>query len=201
MHPLVAGNFAHFLLWMGDSGLATLVTAAVVLALAIPKATRGLACRWAAAFVLVVSLVLATKLRLFGWGDGIAAIGFRGPSGHAAMAAFVWPMVSWLVTARASRRVRCIAMAVGALFALGVAWVLVAHGFHSLVETVAGGLLGGIGAGACIFAARSAQPQSARVTWLAALAVAVVFGLQHGSPLKPLRQLERTAHKLAAPYR
>lgn len=195
---MAPGSFAHFLLWMGDSGLATLITAAVVLALAIPKATRGLACRWAAAFVLIVALVLATKLPLFGWGKGIEAIDFRGPSGHATLAAFVWPMVAWLVAARASRRVRCIALAVGAAFAMGVAWVLVAYGFHSLVETVGGGLLGGVAAGACIVSARAAHPPSVRVTWLAACAVAVVFGLQHGAPLKPLKQLERAAHRMVA---
>lgn len=183
---------------MGDSGLATLVAAVALLALAIPKATRGSACRWAVAFVLVVSVVLATKLRLFGWGNGIPAIGFRGPSGHATLAAFVWPMVAWLITARADRRIQVIGIGLGSACAVGVAWVLVAYGFHSLVETVAGGLLGGVGAGVCIFAARSAHPSSARVKWLAACAVAVVFCLQHGAPLKPLKQLERAAHRMLA---
>ena len=195
---MTPGSFAQFLLWMGDSGLATPVAAVVVVALAMSKATRALACRWAAAFLLVVALVLATKLQLFGWGNGIASIGFRGPSGHATLAAFVWPMVAWLITARGGRWIRVMGICLGAACAAGVAWVLVAYGFHSLVETVAGGLLGGAGAGVCIFTARSAHPPSARASWLAACAVAVVFGLQHGAPLRPLKQLERAAHRMVA---
>ena len=184
---------------MGDSGLATLVTAVVVAALAIKKETRGLAWRWGAAFVLVASLVFATKLRLFGWGNGIEAIGFRGPSGHATLAAFVWPMVAWLLTARSARPVRWAAMGVGAGLALGTAWVLVAYDFHSFSEVVAGSVLGGMGAGACVWTGRSAHPPSALVTGLAALTVAVLFGVQHGSRFGPLTQLERKAHKMVAP--
>lgn len=183
---------------MGDSGLATLVVGTVALCLALRKQTRGLAWLWAGAFVLVTSLVFATKLGLFGWGDGFDAIDFRGPSGHATLSAFVWPMVAWLLTLHAGRRVRFAAYLVGAAFAMGIAWILVAYRFHSLPEVVAGSLLGGGASVACIAASRFSAPAPKHITVLAALAIAVLFGLQHGTQFGPLVRFKAKAHQLVA---
>lgn len=198
LHPLVPGNLSHFLLWMGDSGLATLVVGAVALCLALRRQTRGLAWLWAGTFVLVTSLVFATKLGLFGWGEGFASLDFRGPSGHATLSAFVWPMVAWLLTLHADRRVRLAAHLLGAAFALAIAWILVAYDFHSLPEVVAGSLLGGGASVACIAAARSAAPAPRHITLLAALMIALLFGLQHGTQFGPLVRFKAKAHQLVA---
>lgn len=183
---------------MGDSGLATLVVGAVALCLALRQQTRGLAWLWAGAFVLVTSLVFATKLGLFGWGDGFESLDFRGPSGHATLSAFVWPMVAWLLTLHADRRVRFAAHLLGAAFALGIAWILVAYDFHSLPEVVAGSLLGGGASIACIAAARFSAPAPKHITVLAALVIAVLFGLQHGTQFGPLVRFKAKAHQLVA---
>ncbi|WP_219216928.1 hypothetical protein [Variovorax boronicumulans] len=196
--PLVPGNLSHFLLWMGDSGLATLVVGAVALCLALRKQTRGLAWLWAGAFVLVSSLVFATKLGIFGWGDGFERLDFRGPSGHATVSAFVWPMVAWLLTMHAGRSVRVAAYLLGAAFAMGIAWILVAYSFHSLPEVVAGSLLGGGASVACIAAARFSAPAPRHITVLAALVIALLFGLQHGTQLGPLVRFKAKAHQLVA---
>lgn len=198
LHPLVPGNLSHFLLWMGDSGLGTLVVGAVALCLGLRKQTRGLAWLWAGAFVLVTSLVFATKLGLFGWGDGFASLDFRGPSGHATLSAFVWPMVAWLLTAHADRRVRFAAHLLGAAFAMGIAWILVAYNFHSLPEVIAGSLLGGSASVACIAAARSSAPAPRHITALAALVIAMLFGMQHGTQFGPLVRFKAKAHQLVA---
>jgi hypothetical protein len=196
--PLVPGNLSHFLLWMGDSGLATLVVGAVALCLALRKQTRGLAWRWAGAFVLVTSLVFATKLGLFGWGDGFESLDFRGPSGHAALSAFVWPMVAWLLTLHAGPRLRGAAYFLGVACALAIAWILVAYDFHSLPEVVAGSLLGGSASLACIAAARSSAPAPKAVTVLAGLVIVALFGLQHGAQFGPLVRFKAKAHQLVA---
>lgn len=198
LYPLIPGSLTHFLLWMGDSGLATLVVGAVALALAWRKETRGLAWLWAVAFVLVTSLVFATKLGIFGWGNGFEALDFRGPSGHATLSAFVWPMVAWLLTLHAGRRVRCAAHLLGAAFALGIGWILVAYDFHSLPEVVAGSLLGGGASVACIAAARASAPAPKHITVLAALVIALLFGLQHGTQFGPLVRFKAKAHQLVA---
>lgn len=196
--PPAPGTLPHFLLWMGDSGLATVVTAAMVLALALHRTTRGLAGRWAGVFVGVTALVFATKLGLFGWGEGIAALDFRGPSGHATLSAFVWPLCARLLTMRAGRSVRRAAGLVGMALAAGTAWVLVTHGFHSGVEVAAGSLLGGGAAWACIRHARAIEPPRPGITLLAAVLIASSVGLQHGRELPALVRFKWKAHEMMA---
>lgn len=183
---------------MGDSGLTTLVTGVVALSLAVPKETRGLAWRWAMAFVLVTSLVFATKLGVLGWGAGIKALDFRGPSGHATLSAFVWPMLAWRLTVHARHSVRAVALVLGAGFAMAIAWILVAYNFHSMPEVLAGLLLGGWAAGACIRAARLAPPPPRHITVLVGLVVAALFGMQHGEAFAPLTQFKLKAHRIVA---
>jgi multidrug transporter EmrE-like cation transporter len=155
-----------------------------------------MAWRWAAAFVLMTSLVFATKLGLFGWDNGIDALDFRGPSGHATLSAFVWPMVAWALTLHASRRFRDAALFLGAAFALAVAWILVAFNFHSVPEVVAGSLLGGLASCICIRVGRFAMPPPKHVTVMAGLLVAILFGIQHGKHLPVLNQFKWKLHQL-----
>ncbi len=196
--PPLAGTLSHFLLWLGDSGLASVATGAMASSLALSATTRGLAWRWTGAFCAVSALVFATKLGLFGWGEGFAALDFRGPSGHATLSAFVWPLCAWLLAARAGRAPRRAALALGAAAAGGTAWVLIAFGFHSVAEVVAGSVLGGGAAWACLAAARRAAPPPPRVQVLAAVLVATVFGLQHGRELPALVRFKWKAHELVA---
>lgn len=196
--PPAPGTLPHFLLWMGDSGLATVVTAAMVMALALDRTTRGLAGRWGIAFVGITSLVFATKLGLFGWNDGIAALDFRGPSGHATLSAFVWPLCARLLTMRADRPLRLVALVLGAASAAGTAWVLVTCGFHSGAEVAAGSLLGGGAAWACIRGTRTAPPPLRGITVLAGLLIATSIGLQHGRELPALVRFKWKAHEMVA---
>lgn len=196
--PPLPGTLPHFLLWMGDSGLATVATAAMVLALALGRTTRGAAVRWAGAFVGVTSLVFATKLGLFGWGEGIAALDFRGPSGHATLSAFVWPLCARLLTMRAGRPLRLAALAVGSAAAAGTAGVLVAFGFHSGAEVAAGSLLGGGAAWTCIRRTQAIEPPLPGITVLAALLIVASVGLQHGRELPALVRFKWKAHEMVA---
>jgi hypothetical protein len=195
---LASGNVPHFLLWLGDSGLATVVSGGVAFSLAATKETRGMAWRWVATFVLTTSLVFATKLGIFGWGDGIKSLDFRGPSGHATLSALVWPMVAWVLTGHADRRVRQSAFMLSGVLALGTAWVLVACDFHSVPEVVAGSLLGGGAACACVRAGRCVAPPSKPITVMAGVLIAILFGLQHGERLQPLTHFKQKVRQLVA---
>lgn len=194
--PIVAGNLVHFLLWIGDSGLTTLVAGTVVLSLAVAKKTQELALRWAVAFTGLTALVFATKLGLFGWGKGFASLDFRGPSGHASLSAFVWPMVASLLTTHTNIHVRRLALFVSAVAALGTAWILVAHAFHSVAEVAAGSILGALGTTACIWGSRSGPRPSRHVVWAAGFAIFMLFIVQHGESFAPLTRLQIKAHQM-----
>jgi len=181
---------------MGDSGLATPIAAALALLLASSSTTRRLARIFTAAVLCAACIVFATKLGLFGWGDGIDALSFRGPSGHATLSACVWPVVAWLVSSRAHLAVRVAAVAFGFCIALGVAYVLVAYGYHTLSETVAGTLLGGCASAIFLVAAKAACQPPAGVVVLAILAAIGWLCIQHGRPLVALENFKYAIHAL-----
>ena len=194
--PVLPGTVPHFLLWMGDSGLTTPIAAVVAAALVVSRGTRLLAMVWCAAFVGSASIVFATKLGVFGWGEGFDAISFRGPSGHATLAACVWPAVAWLLTSRAPPVWRRAAVGAGAAVALGVAWTLATRGYHTLPEVAAGTLLGAAAAGWFLRAVASCvRPPPTAVLVVAGLLIAGWLSLQHGKPFGPLDRAKADVHR------
>jgi len=87
-------------------------------------------------------LTLASKLAFIGWGLGIAALDFTGISGHALLAAGVYPVLARLLTATAPPAVQRYAVACGYALATLVAVSRVPLGAHSPAEAIAGFVLG-----------------------------------------------------------
>lgn len=160
---------------MGDSGLTSLVAATLALFLAISRDTRRLALVWTSTFIVVTAAVFATKLGLFGWGDGISRLHFRGPSGHATLAFMVWPVVAYVLTMHASNATRRAAVFVSLVIAIAISWLLISQHFHTVPETLAGCVLGAAAACICIHAARVAPRPAPSVTMLTGSVVIAIF--------------------------
>lgn len=101
--------------------------------------TAGL---WLLLLAAAISLTLVSKLAFIGWGLGWAALDFTGVSGHAMMAAALYPlMLTMLISARSPTARRCaFLLGIGLAVLVGVSRVLV--GAHSWSEVFAGLTLG-----------------------------------------------------------
>lgn len=112
--------------------------------------------RWLGATALVALVVLASKIAFLGWGIGSAALDFTGFSGHASMAAAIYPpLLAWLGQALLPGRRPWPGAVLGALLAALVAASRVPLHAHSVSEVVSGALLG---AAASAFALRRPLP-------------------------------------------
>ncbi|MGJ7554215.1 phosphatase PAP2 family protein [Variovorax sp. RB3P1] len=184
------------ILWMGDSGLVCLVAAAMAVLLVLSPSTRRLALRWTLTFAVATGVVFSTKLGLLGWGHGIDALHFRGPSGHAALSSMTWPVAAWLITARARRWVRWAALVSSMALAFAIACILVAGDYHFPLEVLAGDLLGGLAAFGFIRAAQDTAPPRSHTAFAAGLAVALLVFTQHGQHVPVVNRLRSSVTRL-----
>lgn len=135
--------------------------------------------RWVVAFGIAVSVVLISKIAFLGWGVGIRAIDFTGVSGHATLAAAVFPTLGWRIIQERSRSIRGSAVAVGAAVAALVGLSRIALHTHSVSEVVAGLIIGGLVAWLVIPGARTSQ-RCVPARWVA-LSIIVLSGtIWHG---------------------
>lgn len=97
---------------------------------------------WIGVFAAAGSLVAMTKLLFMGWCLGIDAVGFTGISGHAAMAAVVFPVLFRLIAGACGPPIRHDAWFAGESFAvlIGISRLLI-H-VHSVAEVLSGLALG-----------------------------------------------------------
>jgi membrane-associated phospholipid phosphatase len=101
------------------------------------------ASRWGAAIAVAATIVLVSKIAFMGWGIGSAALDFTGFSGHATMAASIYPPLAVLLGA-GSKISRRWLIASGGLLALAIAYSRLPLNAHSVSEIVSGLLLGGL---------------------------------------------------------
>lgn len=100
--------------------------------------TRAFALRWFGALAIAIALTTATKLAFIGWGIGISAINFTGISGHAMMAASVYPVLLLLLASRWRKDLQWAAFCCGAALALLVGFSRLQVHAHSASEVIAG---------------------------------------------------------------
>ena len=149
MHELIeesAALPANMIPWtkithFGDIAITSIAAIAIAGWLLAEKEKRLSLC-WSLLFVIGLALVTATKIAFIGWGIGIASIDFTGFSGHAMRAASVMPVLAYLLSQRAARPMRIVAVAFGYGFAILIGISRLAVHAHSPSEVVAGWILG-----------------------------------------------------------
>lgn len=98
---------------------------------------------WAVSLSGVALVTLASKLAFMGWGIGSRALDFTGFSGHAAMAAAIYPVAFHLLAAgRCSEKTTRAWTAAGVALAGLIAYSRLPLNAHSVSEVVLGFLLG-----------------------------------------------------------
>ena len=142
---------------------------------------------WLTLLALAVLVTLATKLAFIGWGVGSAPLDFTGISGHAMLAAAVYPLLGAALAASQAPPWRHLALAGGIALAvlIGVSRVIV-HA-HSVSEVIVGLALGGAASAVALALARA--PHS-RVPLLLPLGLALwLVVLPPSAPLSPTHGL------------
>jgi membrane-associated phospholipid phosphatase len=127
---------------LGDSAVTLPCIGLIALWLLLSALTRGLVWRWLLLVAGMSAAVAISKLAFMVWGMSLPGLDFTGLSGHAAMAALVWPALLGLLAGRGGRAWRLCGALLGALLAAAVAWSRVALHAHSVSEAVLGYALG-----------------------------------------------------------
>jgi len=191
-------SFWQGLTWFGDSGFLLPTAFWLFVWLASDRATRGMAVCWAILFGACGFIVMASKLAFMGWGIGSAAYDFTGFSGHTALAACVWPVACWLVTASFPTAVRLTTTAAAWVWAVLVGCSRLALEAHSDSEVVAGLLLGTLAAATFLLLQRRNRlvPRWGK-RWLAAGLIAPCALLLIGRPAPTQDALQMVATWMA----
>ena len=164
----------------------------VALALLRRPQTRALALLWLSSLSAALVLTTATKVAFIGWGIGSPALNFTGISGHAMMAAAVYPLLLGSLAARAPGPGRSAAAGVGYAMALLVGLSRVALGAHSASEVLAGLCVGGA---ASVIALNEARLVRALINPVFPTAVAFWLALTPG--LAPASQTHSAVTRLS----
>lgn len=135
-------------LFFGDSTV-LLPSAAVLFIVLFCERFKAAGPHWALLFGITGAIVCASKLAFMGWGIGIRELDFTGFSGHTALSSAFWPILLWLLCARATPALRFTAVIVGYALAGLVGYSRLMVHAHSTSEVIAGLLLGA--AGSAIF--------------------------------------------------
>ncbi|EMR6468657.1 MULTISPECIES: phosphatase PAP2 family protein [Klebsiella] len=131
--------------FFGDSTVLLPSAAILFVVLFQRKVSKQLAWHWALLFGITGAIVCASKLAFMGWGIGIRELDFTGFSGHTALSTAFWPILLWLLCARATPVLRLAAVLVGYALAGLVGYSRLMIHAHSISEVIAGFLLGAAG--------------------------------------------------------
>ncbi len=139
--------------------LQILLPAALLVALALLRRpeTRALALLWISSLSAALVLTTASKVAFIGWGIGWPELNFTGISGHAMVAAAVYPLLLGSLASRGTPRGRAAAIGVGYAMALLVGISRVALSAHSASEVFAGLCVGGAASALALDEARLAR--------------------------------------------
>ncbi|MDU4540880.1 phosphatase PAP2 family protein [Klebsiella grimontii] len=134
--------------FFGDSTVLLPSAAVLFIVLFLRKDSKQLAWHWALLFGITGAIVCASKLAFMGWGIGIRELDFTGFSGHTALSSAFWPILLWLLCARATPALRFTAAVFGYALAGLVGYSRLMVHAHSTSEVIAGLLLGAAGSAA-----------------------------------------------------
>lgn len=128
---------------LADTNFTMPLAALLAVWLAAARAWRPALC-WCLLFGFGIFLVAATKIAYVGWGIGIAAIDFKGFSGHAMRAMSIAPAFLYVLLQDQGKRKVTLGVLAGLLFGLMIGISRLALGVHSVSEVITGLLLGAI---------------------------------------------------------
>ncbi len=146
-HPTEWTRPVHWLSYLtnfGDPYLTVPLAALIALWLATARALRA-ACIWSCGIALSAALVAASRIAHIVWGVELAALHFTVVSGHAMLAAAVYPTALVLCDNRGRREHRPGPGLAGLAFAAVIGGSRVLLGYHSTAEVISGLL-----SGACV---------------------------------------------------
>jgi membrane-associated phospholipid phosphatase len=174
--------------------LQILLPAALLVALALLRRpeTRALALRWMASLSAALVATTASKVAFIGWGIGWPEMNFTGVSGHAMMAAAVYPLLLGSLASRSPRPGRAAAIGVGCAIALLVGVSRLVVGAHSASEVLAGLSVGGAASAIALDGARFARAVINPV-----VPAAVAFWLALTPSLAPASQTHSVVTRLS----
>jgi len=151
---------------LGESGIVLPVVLVVAIGLGWSARRAGRALSLLLPVALAAIVVTATKIAFMGFGWGIARLDFTGMSGHAMLAAALYPVLVVVHVPPTGRR-RAVAMALAAAVVALVAVSRVVLGTHSESEVLSGCAVGAL---AAVVATRSIDRAGGvrlSVVWLA----------------------------------
>ncbi|VTU16447.1 phosphatase PAP2 family protein [Variovorax sp. PBL-E5] len=136
--------FWHLLTRLGEAQILLPAALLTTLGLLRQADARALAIWWIASLAVAILVTAASKVAFIGWGIGWPELNFTGISGHAMLAAAVYPLLLGTLAPSASRAGRPLAVAAGFGLALLIGVSRVVVGAHSVSEVLAGLMVGGI---------------------------------------------------------
>lgn len=134
-------DYWFFFTKLADTNL-TLPLAAVIAAWLLCAGAWRAFLNWCLLFGFGLFLVAATKIAYAGWGIGIAAVDFKGFSGHAMRAASVAPAFIYLLLQRQPRQWQRAGLLFATGFSVAICISRLVLGAHSVSEAVSGLLMG-----------------------------------------------------------
>lgn len=164
--------------FFGDSTVLLPSAAVLFIVLVLRKDSKQLAWQWALLFGSIGAIVCASKLAFMGWGYGIRELDFTGFSGHTALSAAFWPILLWLLCARATSAVRFASVSLGYVLAGVVGYSRLMIHAHSTSEVIAGLLLGAVGSILFLaFQSRVSGNYKAQLSWEGLASIVIIPAL------------------------
>lgn len=133
--------FWRVLIIVGDAAIAMPLAVGIGLVL-LQQRVHGRALTWALSFGAAFLIILVGKASFDFAGWSVPAIGLYSISGHAMLTAAVYPVLFALLAGDRGPVARRAAVIAGGVLAVLMAVVLVAGHYHTLSETLLGGVLG-----------------------------------------------------------
>jgi membrane-associated phospholipid phosphatase len=158
--------------------------------------SAGRAALWLGVLGAGIGLVVLTKVAFLGWGIGVRAWDFTGVSGHAMLSTAVYPVVMFLLLARAGTPLRAFGIVLGLMIGVAVGLSRVALDAHSPSEAIAGCLCGALAALIFIALTRHAQPHRLSVPAVGVSLLLVTVAL-HGVTVPSQRWVTKVALHLS----
>ncbi|RZI81424.1 MAG: phosphatase PAP2 family protein [Rubrivivax sp.] len=191
-----------FWFWISRLGESqTLLPVALVLAVAVVLLDANRSVRsWVPALALAIALTVASKIAFMGWGLGVASLDFTGFSGHAMLAAAIYPVLGHVFARRRLGSTAWWGAAMGYGLAVLIAISRVTTQAHSVSEAASGFALGALASACAMGLMVRPQRRIPRWAWLGGMAWLLSMSMvgksaaAHGAIIKVALALSHRTH-------